>query len=397
VAVVSEHFVVRLVPRAIVTVVALVALVPALLVIVGRGDVADTLGGDFPSFYGAGRIVLEGNGQDLYDPQTQLAAQAPYHDDPDELLYFAYPPFVAVAYAAIAWMPYGVALSMHNVLALAALGVALHLVVPRVTDRFTRTDVTLATTAVALAAYPIGTAALGGQNTTFTILLFAIVWRSLADVQPVRAGIAAAATLAKPQFGLVLAALLVVARRWSAVATAVAVGGGLAVVTAVGWGWDWAVTWLDQVQRFGDINDAVNGPLMINLAGWIPNVWDSQAADVVAFGAAAVVFGITAIFVWRNRLDGRSLGITTAAVLLVAPSALFYDLGLAIVGFGVLVLLTEPHTRRAGLIGLVVAVSWTQLAASALGWSPLFVVLVGLWCFAAWSESRRQVDEPAVA
>ena len=63
----SEHFVLRLAPRALVAVVALAALVPALLVVVGSEDDANSLGGDFPSFYGAGRIVLDGAAQDLYD------------------------------------------------------------------------------------------------------------------------------------------------------------------------------------------------------------------------------------------------------------------------------------------------------------------------------------------
>lgn len=388
-AVVSDHFVLRLAPRALVAVVALVALVPALLVIVGSEDEANALGGDFPSFYGAGRIVLDGDSRDLYDPGVQRAVQAPYHDDPDEFLYFAYPPFVAVAYAAIAWLPYGMALSVHALLALGALAWAVRLVVPQPTAGLTGRDLMIGSTAAALLAYPIVTAVLGGQNTTFTILLFALVWRALGNGHPVWAGAVGALTLSKPQFGLVLLAFVVVARWWAAVATFVAGGVALIGLTAIGWGWDWVATWLDQVQRFGDVNDVVNGPLMINIVGWIPNVWDQPAGDAVAIAVAAAVFVVSAALVWRSRLDARALGLVTAAVLLVAPSALFYDIGLALVGFAVVVLVVEPERRWLPFIGGAIVVSWSQLLASSLGWSPLFIVLLALWAYAFVREVQR--------
>ena len=196
-----------------------------------------------------GRHVSEQLSHDLIghrqcgDPGVQRAAQAPYHDDPDEFLYFAYPPFVAVIYAALAWMPYGVALSVHAFVALAALAVSLRLVLPRRPGGSSDLDVTIAATAVALIAYPIVTAVLGGQNTTFTMLLFAVVWRSIEAHRVASAGVASGLMLFKPQFGLVLLALLLVARRWTVLLVAGVMGAAIGIATAGIWGWDWVSVW----------------------------------------------------------------------------------------------------------------------------------------------------------
>src|SRR4051812_30744108 len=56
------------------------------------------LGGDYPAFHAAGEMVLAGDGDHLYDPHRQAAAQAPYYGDDDDggYLPFAYPPVVAL-------------------------------------------------------------------------------------------------------------------------------------------------------------------------------------------------------------------------------------------------------------------------------------------------------------
>jgi hypothetical protein len=375
---VSQEFLVRVLPRAVVAVVAMVALLPALLTAVGDADTAEGLGGDFPSFYGAGRVVLDGDGDSLYDPLTQRQAQQELHNDADEFLYFAYPPFVAVGYAAIAWLPYGVALSVHSLAALAALIWAVWIVVPHISERYSRADHVFVGTAVALAAYPVITAVLGGQNTTFTLLLAALVWRNVIDGNLMLAGVAGTLALYKPQFGLLLALAMVITRKWVTVAF-IALGAVVVyALAAVGWGLNWATTWFDQVQRFGDVNDAVNGPLMINIIGWFTNLSDSTASFVAAGVLIVVVFLVTAVLLWRRGVSWETFGPMASWVLLVAPSALFYDFGFALVGFGATV---GREARRLWIVGVAVVVSWSQLAAWTLGWSPLFLVLMIMWVY----------------
>ena len=143
------------------------------------------------------------------------------------------------------------------------------------------------------------------------------------------------------------------------------------------------------IQRFSDVNDAVNGPLMINIVGWFSNAWDAPAGDVVAIALAIGVFAVAAVLVWRSRLDAQALGLVSAAVVLVAPSALFYDLGVALVGFAVAVLLVESERMWVPLIGGAVVLSWSQLVASSWGWSPLFLLLVAMWSYAVVREFQR--------
>ena len=67
------------------------------LVIAGLGGtgvetVSGRLGGDFPAFYGVGRLVLEGKQAEMYAPEVQAQIQSDLLSESDEFLYFAYPP-----------------------------------------------------------------------------------------------------------------------------------------------------------------------------------------------------------------------------------------------------------------------------------------------------------------
>ena len=88
-------------------------------------------GGDFPAFYGAARIVADGEIADLYDVEVQTEAQADLWgpDDPG-VLYFAYPPHVAAAYGPLASLSYPVAYALHTLMMSAFVLAALALAKP---------------------------------------------------------------------------------------------------------------------------------------------------------------------------------------------------------------------------------------------------------------------------
>jgi hypothetical protein len=381
----SSPFLRRTVPAAIVVVVVVVALVPAALSILGEGDRADRLGGDFPSFYAAGRIVLDGDADALYDPSVQRSYQEGLHEDAGEFLYFAYPPFVAVAYAAIAWLPYGVALSVHALAAIASLVVACTILAGWLYPAAERMRRTVVATAVSLAVYPVLTAVLGGQNTTFTLLAVVVAWRA-ATVAPGVAGAAGAITLLKPQFGLIVVASLVAVRAWRAVAWAAGGAVAIYVVTASMWGFGWVGDWLAEVRRFGEVNEVVNGPLMVNVLGWVGNLSDTTAATLAATVVVAAGSVVTAVTLWRGRAAPATLGVMATWLVLGSLSALFYDAGVAIVAFGSFVVVGGAP---AWSIPAVVGLSWTQPLAATLGWSPLFPLLVAMWAWQAMVLVRR--------
>jgi len=340
-------------------------------------------GGDFPSFYGAGNIVLEGDGSDLYDVETQIAAQAESFGDGD-LLYFAYPPHTAAVYAGIVWLPYGAAYAVHSMLALAALIASIATLRPFVRgafDGWTRLGVA---SVAAIASYPVLRSVLGGQNATFTLLGVAAVARFDHDERPVAAGIAAGMLLYKPQFGLLVIGVLILSRRWASVVSSVATSfvlfglGGLVV------GADWVSVWLDALSSFGELNLIVNGTLMISAWGWIQNlIGVSWWSYLVAAGAAFAVGIPMAYGLLRDRWSEIPWYALTPLVIIVAPSALYYDATLVLLPVAVLV---GWVADRASVVVIgVIVVSWTQILAPSLGWSPLFPLVLAMAALFAFS------------
>ena len=151
-----------------VSVVLLLAVVFAVLADDGTAGDGDHLGGDFPAFYGAGSIALDGEWESLYDVDVQQRAQAGLLDEPSGFLYFAYPPPVAALYAPLAGVDYRWAYLLHTLLMAVALWGAVALARPAVplVDRYPA-----ASFAVALVAFPTYRAVTGGQNTALTLLL----------------------------------------------------------------------------------------------------------------------------------------------------------------------------------------------------------------------------------
>lgn len=366
-----ESLIARVLPPAVVAVVLAVALLPAMLAAVGRGDDAAGLGGDFPSFYAAGRIMVDGEADDLYDPGVQRVRQQDFNDE-GEFLYFAYPPFVATAYAALAWLPYGVALTVQILLAVGSLTLAARLGVPRSIADMSRRRHVIVAVALALASYPILRAVLGGQNTAFTIAVIIAAWWLLDRGAPFASGVAAGVLLYKPQFAVVLLLVLVAFRAWRAIAGFGVTAVALYAVGALTHGLGWVRPWLDQVAAFADANEEVNGHLMVNITGWVDAAIPAAAPMLPV---VLVLFVGAVVVVVAARVGPRwgILGVVTGGVVLLAPSALYYDAGVALFGFGIFAALL---LRNAWWFAAAIAASWSQVLAADLGWSPLFVVLL---------------------
>lgn len=372
-------FVVRVFPRAVLVVVVIVSLVPVLLMVTVSEDEANKVAGDFPSFYAAGEIVLDGQMDRLYDPALQREYQRPYHEEPGEFLFFAYPPVTALVYASIAWLPYPVALALHSVLAMLALVAAMWLVIPLVVPRHPLFGNVTLSAAAAVLTFPIITSVMGGQNTTFTLLLVAATWRFSRSGNSIAVGLAASALLYKPQFGILILVMIAIAQMWKALASAM-VGASLLYASGAAMiGPRWPLEWADQVRVFADQNADVNGALMINVTGWADQVAGDVAA--AAIGAVVVIVAIsipTSYIVFRHGLKMAVFGVVTAWMLLASPSTLFYDSGVAIVGFGIFVALMRGPWY---LIAVAILASWIQVGARSLGWSPLFLIVSAMW---AW-------------
>jgi hypothetical protein len=374
-------------------------MVVVLVLVTVAGDGSDTatgrLGGDFPSFFGAGSIVAEGDAADLYDADAQIAAQADLLEEPGDYLYFAYPPFFSYPYAALSRLGYRPAFLLHTLLMGLALWGAVRLARPLVPRLLPSADHELVAVAISLLFYPILRSLLGGQNTTLTLLLLVAVWRLAADGRDGAAGLVLALMLYKPQFGLVYAALFLVARRWRIVAWWAGGAMALYLAAAIGFGAGWVGEWLDQVQGFGERNLEVNGDLMVSAIGFFQNLFGTGIAAFVVAGA--VVIGVLALLLppwWRRGVAPEAVGLAAAGLVLLAPSALYYDAGVAVLSLAIG--LTFGYRHAVGFaVGAFIG-SWSQLLASTLGFSPLFLLVVVVFLWAAWNERRPTVSPSTV-
>ncbi len=200
------------------------------------------IGSDFTAFYSAGRILAEGDGEQLYDLDRQQATQARVlgraEGEYDKLQPFAYPAFVAAPYALLAKIPFLGAYLLTTALMLGATIAAvliLRPVSPTVHDEPLPVGLAL------LASQPLLATSFGGQTVGISLLCLAAAYAALRREQDIGAGIWLGLLLYKPPLAVLLLALLLWRRRWRAVTTAAAVGGalGLAGVVVAGPSWPW--------------------------------------------------------------------------------------------------------------------------------------------------------------
>lgn len=374
----------------------LAALLAAFVIVLlsgeGSGTASGRIGGDYPAFYSAGRIVASGDAADLYEPARQAAEQRDlFAGDRSGFLAFAYPPPVALAYVPLSALPYRLSYFAVSCLMLLAVGLALHLVEPMVRDLRHSYARYLA---LSLTFYPAFAGVLLGQNTALTILVVAAVWRLLHEDRDLAAGLAAGLLLCKPQLGAPLLLLLMVAGRWRAIAGSAATAAGLWVAGAVVAGPGWPTTWLRQANAFNDLDAAANKANAVSLLGVGQAILgvDSVVAAVVGWGLALLV-AVSLARTWR-RFDaassGACIGAAAAGMVLISPHTMWYDAGLLVLaGLGALV--TATRRQRRWLLALW-ALGFSHLLAGIWGVSPL--VLVAVAGFVLATRLARQQQAP---
>ena len=128
--------------------------------------------------------------------------------------------------------------------------------------------------------------------------------------------------------------LIILARRWRIVTWWAAGAAGLYLAGAAVLGWSWVQGWLEQVSSFNEVNIEVNGFLMVSAVGWFQNLLEAPASLLLAAAVIAVAFGAAAVVWWRRGLTTVSMAIAAPIIVIVAPSALYYDAALGMVAFG---------------------------------------------------------------
>jgi hypothetical protein len=382
----------------------LLAMAAAVLVstLVGAGSstVGGRLGGDYPAFYGAGRIVLAGDGTQLYDPARQSAEQQNlFGGDHGGYLSFAYPPQVAALYAPLAALPYRASYLLATALSAAAVALALRLVRPMLAIV---QSAYLPCLALALGFYPLWRGVTGGQNTALTLLLVAWTWRSIVARHDLAAGVALGLLLGKPQFAVALVLVVLVLRRGRTLAAVAATGLASWGVAAIIAGPRWVGPWIRYATDFGTSDATVNRANAVSVLGVTDALFGAGAvvgrvvaAPMLLAAAAALV-----VLARRARRDPDAFtplfALASVVVVLLAPHAMFYDAGLVVVAL--LVLACVPDGRANATAVLLWVAGLSQLAADSLGLSPLALVVpaaaIGVWWWSTAGDRQATASLP---
>ncbi len=311
---------------------------------------------DFANFWVAGRLVLSGQAMDLFGPQPAYFRHLTENFGPDyPWRNWSYPPHMLLALWPLGFVPYRLA----AVLFLAATGAAFAWSVAA----FCGTRHRL----VWIAVLPVALVnAWALQNGFFTGALF-IGALALRQRRPVVAGLLLAALTVKPQLGLLFPLLLIVERRWTVVAVALAGTVVLVALSALVFGWDaWRGYVAEVLPYQAEVMQRFKGVFVQMLAspfGYARVLGAPSSAAMVMHAAVALPVAVLALRHFFGPADAQSKAIVLAiSTFLVTPYALAYDMGPVAVAAAAFVL-------QRGQFG-----GWRDLAPPALVLAPAVMV-----------------------
>ena len=376
---------------------------------IARGDP------DFTVFYTAAKMLREGKRAQLYDGGQQQAVQREFAADPEirkGALPYIHPPFEALLFIPLTYLPYPAAFALWDVLNIGILAGVIFLLRHSFWTllQIPRTDCVLGLAAF----FPVFANFHQGQDAILLLLLTVLGFGALRREKDFEAGFWLGLGIFKYHFMLPLMVILVFWRgRKLAVgflATAVALAG--VSVEMVGWraamhypAYAWNVV---SNPVFGGIPPRLLPNLWGLFAGW--NVVRSPGWTIRMAAALASIFVL--VWVASMRMQARTrerfplcFACAVIAALLVAYSTNSYDLSLlvlplAIVGDYGLTELSEIPSRRWALILPVLPVLlsplWFWLWLGAQRTNVMAIFLVG-WMYAIWSEVSRPESDKELA
>jgi len=373
---------------------------------IARGDP------DFTVFYTAARILREGRGAQLYDSRVQHAVQREFTSNPlirRGPLPFIHPPFEAVAFVPLTFLPYPVAFVVWDLVNLGMLvGVALILG----TSASLLRKIPLSIPILAfLAFFPVFATFHQGQDSILLLLLLALAFGALNRGSDFAAGCWFGFGIFKYHLILALVLILIFWKGRKLAAGFIAVVSFLFAISLalVGWhgllqypGYAWRIV---SVPALGGIPLRQLPNLLGLLGGW-PSLGDTGwivrlVALISAVGLLIAVAGLRK-FTDDGRLFRLCFACAVIASVLAGYSTNTYDLSLLIVPLVLVAdFVTENRTEwniLQPVIPVLISPLWFFLW---LRWERINVMAFFLvwWLFAIRGEivRRRTVEEPAAS
>jgi alpha-1,2-mannosyltransferase len=298
------------------------------------------LGTDFSNVYAAGTLVLDGQPQAPFDPALQYAREQAIFGAATPFYGWHYPPFFLVIAAALALMPYKLAL-----LAWQASTLALYLLAPRAILGNPDSRVHLPPPdeggggpptqfdplwLVVALAFPAVFINLGhGHNGFLTAALIGAALVCL-DRRPLLAGVLIGLIAYKPQLGILFPPVLAATGRWRSFAAAAATIAALALITTLAFGvsvWD-AFLASTHFTRTIVLEAGETGWHKIQSVFSLVRMWGGPVAlAYAAQSAVTVMLAVALVWLWRAQVDfSLKAAALIIAALLATPYSLDYDM-----------------------------------------------------------------------
>lgn len=290
------------------------------------------LGTDFSNVYAAGTYVLEGKAHAPFDPALQYAREQAIFG-PDTPFYgWHYPPFFLFVAAALALLPYGLALAAWQIVTFLLYLISIRLILSATAPR---NDIAADSgpsylPLLVAAAFPAVFVNLShGHNGFLSAALMGAALVML-DRRPTIAGILFGLLIYKPQFGLMVPFVLAATGRWRTFAAASATAALLVLTATLAFGlqiWEAFVT-STQFTRAVVLEAGDPGWHKIQSTfSWVRMWGGSVATAYVLQAAVTLAVGITLIWLWRS---GASFALKAAALclsaMLASPYGYDYDM-----------------------------------------------------------------------
>jgi len=305
------------------------------LVVTAHGGVdpqGRPLGTDFSNVYAAGTYVLDGNARAPFDLPLQYAREQQIFGTATQIYGWHYPPYFLFVAAALALMPYGLALAVWQAVTFGFYLLAVRAIVApalrqRAADLFVlgRGDWLLLAAAFPAVLINIG----HGQNGFLTAALFGLALVKL-DRAPLLAGILFGLLVYKPQYGLMIPLVLAATGRWRCFAAAAATVFLLSIVTTFAFGPQVWQAFLDSTRYTREValEQGDTGWYKIQSVFAWARMWGASIPVAYALqGALSVAVAVTLTRLWRSE---AAYALKAAALclsaILVTPYSFDYDM-----------------------------------------------------------------------
>jgi hypothetical protein len=299
---------------------------------------------DFIAYYTAAKLVVGGQGKELYDLSAQATTQIPLVGPGHGLLAFVNPPFLALILSPLGYLPYTVAYTAWIAIMLLAIVAGIWLLVAAAGFRGINAWLV---GAVAITSVSVIVTLIQGQSTALVLLGLGLAYWAWRKEKMTLVGVALALTLFKPHLVLLIPGLLVVRKEWRALLAFMITAAVLVGVSALVLG---GGVWLDYLrlvgpQAAGTAQHWASGTeTQFGLIGILTTIGLSQAWGLVV--CAIVGLGVLAKIATRPGQLALDFALVVVASFVIAPHANFHDT-LVLLAAGVVVAGVLAHDKRA--------------------------------------------------